>query len=62
MIGKVGLIHNILNLKEHSKWTTVNSTDMAINVVLNGHGIALIVDYLGDAAINKSGPLTIPST
>lgn len=35
---------------------------MAINVLLNGYGVALIVDYLGDAAINKSGPLTIPST
>lgn len=40
-------------------YTTVNSTDMALNAVVNKHGFALIVDYLCESYID-SGALCVP--
>jgi len=49
--------------KSHKKWTQVNSTDVALNAVLNDHGVTLCVTYLCQHLIaNKQlvMPLKIP--
>jgi len=43
----------------HQQWTTVQSTDMALSAVLNGHGCALIARYLCEQHL-ASGELVIP--
>lgn len=45
--------------KQHEKWTKVSSTDMAINAVVNGHGVTLAVPYLCQRQLD-SGELVIP--
>lgn len=52
--------HQGLNLaKDHPYWTEVQSTDMAINAVINGHGITLSVPYLCASHLD-SGKLVVP--
>lgn len=44
---------------QHAKWTRVNSTDMALTAVLNGHGVTLAVPYLYQSQLD-AGQLVIP--
>ncbi|MBD8511925.1 LysR family transcriptional regulator [Photobacterium sp. CAU 1568] len=44
---------------QHAKWTRVNSTDMALTAVLNGHGVTLAVPYLYQSPLD-AGQLVIP--
>ena len=44
---------------EHQQWTQVNSTDMALNAVLNGHGVTLAARYLCSEHL-ASGQLVVP--
>ena len=49
--------------KKHKKWTQVNSTDVALNAVLNDHGVTLCVTYLCQQLIDNKQlviPLKIP--
>lgn len=46
-------------LAQHTQWTKVNSTDMAINAVANGHGVTLSVPYLCQKQLD-SGELVMP--
>lgn len=45
--------------KKHQKWTQVNSTDVALNAVLNDHGVTLCVTYLCQHFIDNK-QLVIP--
>lgn len=49
----------VQNHQQHQQWTQVNSTDMAINAVLNGHGITLAAKYLCQPHLT-SGQLIVP--
>ena len=49
--------------KQHEKWTEVNSTDVALNAVLNDHGVTLCVSYLCQHLLDDKRlviPLSIP--
>ncbi|WP_448547603.1 LysR substrate-binding domain-containing protein [Thalassotalea fusca] len=43
----------------HQRWTKVQSTDMALNAVLNGHGCAMVAHYLCGELL-AAGELVIP--
>jgi LysR family glycine cleavage system transcriptional activator len=45
--------------EDHKQWTKVNSTDMALNAVVSGHGVTLAVPYLCQRQLD-SGELVIP--
>lgn len=45
--------------QHHQQWTQVNSTDMALNAVLNGHGVTLAAKYLCTQHL-ESGQLIVP--
>ncbi len=45
--------------QSHQQWTTVQSTDMALNAVLNGHGVTLAALYLCAEKL-QTGQLVIP--
>lgn len=47
------------DLSAHTQWTQVDSTDMAINAVVNGHGVTLAVPYLCQRQLDN-GELVIP--
>ena len=49
----------VVGHQQHQQWTQVNSTDMAINAVLNGHGITLAAKYLCEPHLT-SGQLVVP--
>ena len=50
---------NCKDYQSHDKWTYVPSTDMAINAVLNNHGITLAAEYLYKQLIAKNA-LCVP--
>ena len=48
---------------KHDKWTQVNSTDIALNAVMNNHGITLCVKYLCQQFLDSKQlviPLNLP--
>lgn len=47
------------NHHQHQRWTQVNSTDMALHAVSNGHGFTLAARYLCIQQL-KSGQLVMP--
>ncbi|WP_432454202.1 MULTISPECIES: LysR substrate-binding domain-containing protein [unclassified Agarivorans] len=49
----------ITEYEQHKQWTKVTSTDMALNAVVNGHGVTLAVPYLCQRQLD-SGELVIP--
>lgn len=49
----------IEDYRTHKKWTQVSSTDMALNAVLSGHGVALVGRHLCQSYID-SGQLVVP--
>ena len=49
----------VSGLEQHQQWTKVNSTDMAINAVENGHGVTLAVPYLCQKQLD-AGKLIMP--
>ncbi|TMP39269.1 LysR substrate-binding domain-containing protein [Pseudoalteromonas rubra] len=51
--------HSVPGYAEHPHWTYVNSTDMALSAVANGHGVTLAVPYLFQRQLD-SGELMIP--
>ena len=50
---------SVENYQQHQEWTQVNSTDMALNAVLNGHGVTLAAKYLCTQHL-ESGQLVVP--
>ncbi|WP_233558118.1 LysR substrate-binding domain-containing protein [Alginatibacterium sediminis] len=50
---------NVRTYQNHQQWTLVHSTDMALNAVQNGHGVALAAHFLVRDKID-SGELVIP--
>ena len=49
----------VKGFEQHQQWTQVNSTDMALNAVISGHGFTLAARYLCIEQL-ESGQLTMP--